>query len=305
MKLKKYFFHEEWNIGIMPLPETASINAVPDLLASASVYWLSRRFHFQADPFAVQQGELLYVFYEALNHHWVRGRIRCRVLNAKMQELEDFEIEGVNDLRCHLSFPFVFKYKNQWYMIPEAHELGKIVLFKATDFPKKWQYTATLIEGIKLVDSFLWQRPEGLYLISAEHKTNRQTVYFSRELTHGWQPYTGKVDSENQHTRPGGGVWHQNSMAYVPFQECGAQEYGQSLYLKQIKVDDKGMTSSTEAHLLPFSSDYPSGIHTLNISKNYLIVDAKRWVFQPLNFFIRKFRQLRTKLSKPEHGVYE
>ena len=43
-----------------------------------------------------------------------------------------------------LSYPYVFKWQDDYYMIPEAHTETSVRLYRATDFPYKWTYERDL-----------------------------------------------------------------------------------------------------------------------------------------------------------------
>ena len=39
-----------------------------------------------------------------------------------------------------LSYPYVFKWQDEYYMIPEAHTENAVRLYRATDFPREWAF---------------------------------------------------------------------------------------------------------------------------------------------------------------------
>lgn len=309
---RRYFYHEEWNIGIQKKQQINTPKDIPTHLQTHSTIWLKNKFHFQADPFLVEYDDYVYVFYEAWNHTWTRGRIRCRVLDSSLNEQEDFEVEGVNRLGCHLSFPNVFLHDGSFYMIPETFEDKKVYIFQATDFPKKWTLVNTLAEGISLVDSTLiikdpsakeavikgddadeiQDTPYKFYLVSGTHKDNQLVIHMANELTGDWVRYTGDIATADHHNRLAGATIRLNDATYLPFQERHPSEYGKSVYIKPINIDKHSWHEQAGVQILPFDEAYPAGLHTLNVTENHIVVDAKREVFQPFNFFIRKYRQL-------------
>ncbi|WP_230658931.1 glucosamine inositolphosphorylceramide transferase family protein [Psychrobacter sp. I-STPA10] len=313
--LKKYYYHEEWNIGIIQTDkkDIACLDDIANLCQDNHIYWLDKKYHFQADPFIVENDDILYIFYEALNHWWTKGHIRCRILNKHnntYREIEDFAIDDINQLNCHLSFPFIWQEDGQYYMMPESHENNEVCLFQATDFPKHWQQIANPISDKKYVDNILIKHDGRYYLIGSEHKTNNRIIYYADELTDHWQPLTEanfQIQITDAHQRLGGGTFNlpktnqqmRSSDFYLPCQE-NATEYGKSLLLKQLTLDThtQHWQESTLTQLYSQSNRYPDGMHTLNFSKNYMVIDAKRWVFQPFNFFVRKYRQIASILQK-------
>ena len=48
----------------------------------------------------------------------------------------------------HLSFPFIFKFNNNFYMCPETKEKKEIRIYKCKNFPNQWEFCKTLIDNI-------------------------------------------------------------------------------------------------------------------------------------------------------------
>ena len=127
---------ELWAIGIYRLK---SLQDVLGLDKNQTVYMLGEKglrknLKYQstvADPFLFVHRGILYVFYEAKTDHshgeiWVQSlskngtwTLHCKVLG------ESF----------HLSYPQVFESDGRVYMIPEAAQSGKVLLYSAVDFP--------------------------------------------------------------------------------------------------------------------------------------------------------------------------
>lgn len=304
---KKYLYHEEWNTGIQKKNTLETPADIPKHLKQHKTYWLTRKYHFQADPFLVEHDNKLYVFYEAFNHNWLNGQIRCRVLDTSFHELEDFEVKDVNKLGCHLSFPYVFLHKGDYYMIPETYQDKKVHIFKATSFPYRWALVKTAVQDKKLLDSTILikkmvndkgDESQRLYLISSTHKHNKLVIYVANELTGDWQEYKGNISVADHHNRLGGGVIRLNNKTYMPFQERHSGVYGRSVFIKPVDIDDNGWCEQVGEQVLPFYDEYPSGLHTLNITDNYIVVDVKRELFQPFHFFVRKKRQIAIFINK-------
>lgn len=307
--LKKYFYHEEWNIGITTKNRLQKIDDLIDICQDKYIYWLEKKYHFQADPFFIEKNGQIYVFYEALNHTWIKGHLRCRILKVNNNktdqndqqphfiELDDFALDDINALNCHLSFPFLYEIDGEIYLIPESHESQTIFLFKAIDFPKKWQKVNAIIQNQAWVDSVILKHDNLYYLISSKHKQSNRVIAISDRLDNYWQIYQKPMEIDNQHQRLGGGVFVWDNRYYLPMQENHKIEYGKSLIIKEIKPNPNWQEKQIIT-LHSQSKKYPDGIHTLNIGKDYIVLDAKRWQWQPFNFFIRKYRQFLTILQK-------
>ena len=49
----------------------------------------------------------------------------------------------------HLSYPYLFEFKDDLYMCPETGEKGEIRLYKCIDFPLKWVFHKTTLLMLK------------------------------------------------------------------------------------------------------------------------------------------------------------
>ena len=47
----------------------------------------------------------------------------------------------------HLSYPYVFAWRGEYYMVPECHAAGAVRLYRAAEFPTRWVQVADLLTG--------------------------------------------------------------------------------------------------------------------------------------------------------------
>ena len=95
----------------------------------------SKKRKFLADPFLVKHNNKTYCFAEEYDHVKKKGHIVC--FNLDKKELNKKIVLNEN---FHLSFPFVFKFKNNFFMCPETSKVSEIRLYKKTKFPLKWYF---------------------------------------------------------------------------------------------------------------------------------------------------------------------
>lgn len=134
------FYHESWDIMII---KDHGTHLFPDntleILNKSAAQQLKKKYTFQADPFLIEKDDKLYVFYEAFSFRNSKGTLRCRILDRELTEIDDVKLEGFDDLRCHLSFPFLININNQLFMIPESSERKEVLLFQSVEFPARWK----------------------------------------------------------------------------------------------------------------------------------------------------------------------
>ena len=137
---------DEWSIGIYtgkdPFNLVSPDNISNPVLTAEDITDISA--DFVADPFMVKEGSMWYMFFEVMNTNTNQGDIGLAVSNDALNWSYK---QIVLDEPFHLSYPYVFKWKNEYYMIPESHESYSIRLYKAVDFPTQWSFIGILLYG--------------------------------------------------------------------------------------------------------------------------------------------------------------
>lgn len=99
---------------------------------------------FVADPFMIRVNEEWFMFFEVFNLKTNQGDIG--LATSKDGLLWKYR-QIVLDEPDHLSYPYVFEWRGEFYMIPETVAMYAVRLYKAIEFPYKWAYVKTLISG--------------------------------------------------------------------------------------------------------------------------------------------------------------
>lgn len=214
---------------------------------------------FVADPFMVREGSSWYMFFEVLNaandqgdigfaessdgFHWHYGSI---VLD------EDF----------HLSYPYIFKYENNYYMIPESNEVKSVRLYKAFDFPTKWKLENRLLKGRRFADTSVFYDNQQWWLFtetsSRPHNNGTLRLYYASQLKGPWteHPESPVVENDPNIARPGGRVIkvgneivryaqddypdYGNQVWAMKITELTTMHYREKLYRRIIKPGESG-----------------------------------------------------------------
>ena len=158
---------------------------------------------FVADPFMIQRGATWYMFFEILNAKSKKGEIGLAISNDGFDWKYD---QIVLSEQNHLSYPYVFEWENEYYMIPESGDADAVRLYKAEDFPNKWSYIKTIISG-KYLDASIFYYHETWWLFTAQGDENL-FLFYSDNLMGPWKEHPqNPLISENPHiARPGGRV---------------------------------------------------------------------------------------------------
>lgn len=91
----------------------------------------------------------------------------------------------------HLSFPYIFEYKNEYYMMPEYSEGKELFVLKAIHFPDKWEKIESWMQGKRLVDSVLLNHERENYLLTQDLKSGYSSEKLSIFIRKGkeWVPH--------------------------------------------------------------------------------------------------------------------
>jgi hypothetical protein len=161
--------------------------------------------HFVADPFMLCENGTWYMFFEVLN---ARDRLGDIGLATSDDGFNWTYQQIVLDEPFHLSYPYVFKWDEDYYMIPESYQANSVRLYKAVNFPTKWSFVTSLLNGDDYVDSSIFRFDEKWWLFNSSPKGNTLRLYFADELTGIWaeHPQSPIVRGNANIARPGGRV---------------------------------------------------------------------------------------------------
>ena len=224
--IKTFFYHESWDIMIL---KDHGSHLFPDntleILSKTTAQQLKKKYTFQADPFIVEKADKLYVFYEAFSFRNSKGTLRCRVLDRELTEIDDVKLEGFDDLKCHLSFPFLIHINDQLFMIPESSERKEVILFQSVEFPARWKKIKVLISDTELTDNVFLTINETCYLLSTT-MDNEIIIHSAENIFGEWQRIAPSLKMSNHHHRGAGAPYLVDNKMYFLTQECTPETYG-------------------------------------------------------------------------------
>lgn len=174
-----------WSIGIYQLNNDHGIlKALPypgvnnPVLTAQNVTDIKAKF--VADPFLVKEGEYYYMFFE------VMGEEHGDIGVAKSKDALVWEYQKiVLDEPFHLSFPCVFKWGENYYMVPESSKDKSIRLYIAEGFPYKWRLIKKLIDGKEFADPVMFNYQDKWWLF-ATSKDASLLLFYSDNLEGKW-----------------------------------------------------------------------------------------------------------------------
>lgn len=234
---------------------------------------------FLADPFFIKEKDTFYLFFE---HKMTKPNGDIGLLTSTNGK--DYHYRGtVLSQKFHLSYPQVFKYKSNFYMIPESKGANSILLYKANKFPFDWKICDTLVKNVKLKDPSIYLSDSLNVMVASDDKLNMY-VYQSDSLFGKWKLNKKPIALMGTEARAGGRFFADKKGLILPVQNCThGYGYGLSLYRFTFKNG-----SYTTKRVAPFFlkineeiKEFNAGMHQLDIqkideNKYYYVYDGNR-----------------------------
>jgi hypothetical protein len=182
---------------------------------------------FVADPFLCKEENRWHVFFEILSKIDRKGVIGL----ASSDDLITWSYEcKVLKEPFHLAYPYVFKFNDKYYMIPDSPGNG-VRLYESIHFPTKWKFVTTIIDDSGCVDSSIFRFKDMWWLFTASSPTPGEPkslyLFFSESLLGRWQehPLSPVVAANDSTARPAGRVKIIDG-ALIRFAQDGIPCYG-------------------------------------------------------------------------------
>lgn len=212
----------DWTIAIYggdsPLQLTAAPGAANPVISARSVTDVSARF--VADPFMVRVDGLWHMFFEVLNNAPNLGEIGHATSNDGLAWHYD---RIVLKEPFHLSYPYVFQWNNDFYMIPESLGAQAVRIYRATSFPHQWTLVKDLFSGQHADPSiFQYNGKWWLYTCPTPHKHDTLALYSADDPLSPWteHPSSPIIAGNKSIARPGGRVLNYDGRLLRFTQDC-------------------------------------------------------------------------------------
>jgi len=234
---------------------------------------------FRADPFLIVKDQKAYIFFEEFHESINKGHISVVMLSKKGQHSEPIKIL---DRPYHISYPFIFQYQDDYYMIPETSANKTVELYKCRSFPHEWDFVENLMTGIVLIDPTLLYYNKRWWLFGTRPEpsftsTNDQLFLYSSEtiLSPRWDPHPqNPVVTNISNCRPAGCIFSRNGKFYRPAQNNASKQYGYAIKINEIEVLSETEYKEKEVfEILPDSKNL-CALHTLNFTDDLIVIDG-------------------------------
>ena len=227
---------------------------------------------FFADPFLLRHRGRTALFMEDFPFETSRGRISVAMID------DDGAVTApcpVLEETYHLSYPNVFKYDGEVWMIPESGSNASVDLYRAVDFPFGWRREARLLEGVVAYDATLLRNEAGWWMFAATRQRRATgwdslSIFQAPDLRGPWRPcQDNPVLLDARAARPAGAVMLGSAAPVRPVQDCAAF-YGAAISLWRV---DRISCDAFEQTQIAKIVAGQFGVHTYNRTPEFEVVD--------------------------------
>ncbi len=271
---------EKWTMAFRCDPAPA-IDAQPVLSLDQLTWLIPPPDRFWADPFVVRDAQSWIVFFEES----IRGRRRAHLCGMRLDERGSLEQPfRVMERDFHLSYPFVFQWQGEWWLVPETSRNRTVELWRATNFPTQWSLERVLLQDLTAVDATLHEHQGTWWMFcnvaqAGASSNDELALFYAASPLGPWHAHAhNPVRSDVRNTRPAGRIFFDGKAWIRPAQNC-AGRYGSSIVLNRIEqLDVDGFRESPIGKLLPNQALHQTGVHTVNAAAGLTIFDVRRRV---------------------------
>ena len=275
-EFRKRIMRERWFVAFRKVVNTEEIAG----RTSFTVLWPPDG-RFYADPFVCERDGKTHIFFEDYSYNDSKAVISfveidrdgaCSQPHVCLQE--DF----------HLAYPSIFAWNGQIFLLPETKNKRTVQLYRATDFPRRWELAQVLLPDIAVADSTLLVHDGKFWLFTSGvgsadpwfDADSELFLFFSESLDGPWQPHPrNPVVADVRRSRCAGQLFYLGKHLIRPAQDCSSC-YGHAVVLNRIEI-----LSTTEYREVPIGRIGPEwmsgnrGTHTFNHSQHYEVLDGR------------------------------
>ncbi len=269
---------DRWMIGWREVRNDAVIERLE--WPSGGYQWLpDDGLRYYADPFVFAHKGRRYLFVEEYVYATCRGHL----------SVADWLSDGwsiprpILEREYHLSWPRVFAHEGEIYMLPETSGARTLELYRAIDFPDKWEIASVLATDLSLADATTLTKDGETWMLAAIADGVGTSSWDGLAILRGEGPTQpmrlvsdGACLVDVRAARPAGDIVRVDEEWRRPVQDC-ALGYGSALGIVRIdELSAEGYRQTLLKRLPPDPAWGAIGVHTLNVADGIEVIDINR-----------------------------
>ena len=241
-------------------------------------YIIPPRDRFWADPFPVCVAGKYFVFIEEYVYRIGKGHIS--VIEVDRQGNYTAPVT-VLETDYHLSYPCVFEWQDEFYMIPETRADRSVQLYRCSEFPGKWEVDTVLLDDLNATDATVMEHNGRWWMfanVGEKHYPSdwdELSIFHAETLRGPWLSHSqNPVKSDVRGSRPAGKIFEWRGSLYRPAQDS-SKLYGYAMSINRItNLSTDDYLEKEVATILPRWDKRVIGTHTINSCHDLTVIDC-------------------------------
>lgn len=190
---------------------------------------------FVADPFMIRVDGTWHMFFEIMS--WRPGSRKGEIGLATSTDGFLWTYRRVVLAEpFHLSYPYVFEWGSEHYLVPESSAAGAVRLYRADPFPMRWVFVCDLLTGADHLDNSIFRRDGTWWMLSgSDPRGGTLRLFHAPDVRGPWRehPRSPVVDGDPRLGRPAGRVLSTPDRLLRFAQDCSGA-YGTRVHALEI-----------------------------------------------------------------------
>lgn len=271
--VSRFWFQNQWILLYLPTKDLrVSLRRSIPIIPPKNAFW--------ADPFGMRHEGRDFIFFEAFPYATKRGILA--VIEMEGKSWKNYQV--ILDKPYHLSYPYLFQYQNDWYMIPETGANKTVSIYKCNDFPANWVHHKDILTDLVAIDTSIFEW-EGLWWLfttledeQGSSKNEALFLYYANDpFSEEWTLHPkAPIYTDVSRGRMAGRVFIKDKRLYRPAQD-GSIGYGGAV--KLFEITNLSTTDFEEMEVSHIAADWDKSIfrtHTFDFNGEFLVVDGLR-----------------------------
>ena len=263
-------YREQWTLAYrLGRSERPGTGPFHTLVPPVDRYW--------ADPFPIRVGNEYYIFHEEAPLSHYKGSIVLSVVDNAGKSAGPIPILEKD---YHLSYPFVFQWDDEFFMIPETSSHHQVELYHCVAFPSRWKLERVLLSGLAASDptpAFVFGK-WWLFAsipVSGGGTAGELHLFYADSPLGPWTPHRANpVKSDVRSARPAGRIFENDGQFYRPAQDC-SRRYGYAVSINRILQLNPDTYREVEVDkIVPTREPTVVGVHTFNVAGDLTVIDC-------------------------------
>ena len=250
---KKYFSppknESEFSIGIYIGPNPLSMSPANKNPVLTKEDVTDKKAAYVADPFMIKVKDIWYMFFE------VRSAGSYLTELAYATSLDGFNWTYQKIIQpdsFFQSYPYVFEWQGDYYMIPECNKSKSIRIYKAKNFPEEWVLDSTVVSGKDYVDPSILRYNNKWWIFASTANNSVLYLCYSDNLNGPWKehPLSPVIKEDKRIARPAGRVIEYQGNLYRFAQDCKDYYGSKVIAFKILKLTETEYEEAEEKVVL-------------------------------------------------------